>query len=69
MRWIDYGLGGLERSALELVPQETRELSDLHLRLAEQGMLCGFEATERFYEIGTPSALAETEAFLNSSIV
>jgi len=25
----------------------------------------GFEARERFYEIGSPAALAETEAFLS----
>jgi NDP-sugar pyrophosphorylase family protein len=64
MRWIDYGVSGFELSALDLVPKETRELSDLQRRLAEEGLLFGFEATERFYEIGTPSALAEADAFL-----
>jgi NDP-sugar pyrophosphorylase family protein len=68
MRWIDYGLGGLERSALELVPGETRELSDLQQRLAQEGLLYGYEATERFFEIGTPSALAETDGFLRATI-
>ena len=32
--------------------------------LAKCGELFGFQARERFYEIGTPAALAETEAFL-----
>jgi NDP-sugar pyrophosphorylase family protein len=64
MRWIDYGLGGLRRDALELCPPDTRELGDLYHRLAEEDLLCGFEATERFYEIGTPEALAGTEEFL-----
>jgi NDP-sugar pyrophosphorylase family protein len=64
MSWIDYGLGGLCTEALELVAQRTDDLADLYHELAERGNLFGFEATERFYEIGTPEALAETSAFL-----
>jgi NDP-sugar pyrophosphorylase family protein len=64
MRWIDYGLGGLESWVLDLAPASVRELPELHHRLAKQGYLYGFEATERFYEIGSAPALAETEAFL-----
>jgi NDP-sugar pyrophosphorylase family protein len=64
MRWIDYGLGGLRQEALDLCPPGTRDLCDLYRGLAEEGLLCGFEATERFYEIGTPEALADTDAFL-----
>ena len=30
------------------------------------GSSAGYEATERFYEIGTPEALAETDAFLRA---
>jgi N-acetyl-alpha-D-muramate 1-phosphate uridylyltransferase len=66
MRWIDYGLGGLEQGALDLVPPETRELSGLYSRLARERLLCGFEVSERFFEIGTPAALAETDAHLLS---
>ncbi|HEY3960341.1 MAG TPA: sugar phosphate nucleotidyltransferase [Solirubrobacteraceae bacterium] len=64
MRWIDYGLGGLDQSALDLLPPDTRELSDLYSRLAHERLLCGFEVSERFFEIGTPAALAETDAHL-----
>jgi NDP-sugar pyrophosphorylase family protein len=64
MEWIDYGLGGLEVTALEMVGPEITDLALLHRRLAEQGNLFGFEATHRFYEIGTPAALEETEQFL-----
>jgi NDP-sugar pyrophosphorylase family protein len=64
MHWIDYGLGGLEQTALDLAPPGTRNLSDLYHRLAGEGRLAGFEATERFYEIGTPQGLAATDAFL-----
>ena len=64
MHWIDYGLGGLVAGALEEVPASESDLSGLYHRLAADGRLCGFEATERFYEIGTPAALAEADAFL-----
>jgi NDP-sugar pyrophosphorylase family protein len=63
-RWIDYGLGGLEASALSTVEESVTDLTDLYRRLAAQARLFGFAATKRFYEIGTPEALAETERFL-----
>jgi NDP-sugar pyrophosphorylase family protein len=66
MRWIDYGLGGLERRALDLVDVEERDLAGLYRRLADEGELFAYEATERFYEIGTPGSLAETDAFLRA---
>ena len=64
MVWIDYGLGGLEAAAIDGAGADERDLAHLYSRLAEQGKLYGFEVTERFYEIGTPESLAETEAFL-----
>jgi MurNAc alpha-1-phosphate uridylyltransferase len=66
MRWIDYGLGGLRQSALDLLPPDATDLADLYHLLAREGQLCGFEAHERFYEIGTPEALAEADAFLGA---
>jgi NDP-sugar pyrophosphorylase family protein len=67
MQWIDYGLGGLTAPVLANVDSDERDLANLYRVLAASGQLCGFPATERFYEIGTPSALAETEAFLRGS--
>jgi NDP-sugar pyrophosphorylase family protein len=64
MRWIDYGLGGLTAEALSLVSEDERDLAQLYQRLAALDRLCGYEATERFYEIGTPSGLLEADAFL-----
>jgi N-acetyl-alpha-D-muramate 1-phosphate uridylyltransferase len=64
MHWIDYGLGGLTASAIQAVDDKVCELSALYHELARRRELFGFEASERFYEIGTPSALAETDAFL-----
>ena|GEM_PF-325869 len=64
MHWIDYGLGGLTAAALASAPADERDLAGLYSTLASRGDLCGFPASERFYEIGTPGALRETDAFL-----
>jgi MurNAc alpha-1-phosphate uridylyltransferase len=64
MRWIDYGLGGITAAALERVGAQERDLAALYGELARSGELFGFEAGERFYEIGSPGALAATDAFL-----
>jgi NDP-sugar pyrophosphorylase family protein len=64
MQWIDYGLGVLDRAALDVVPADTADLADVYTVLAQENQLAGYLATERFYEIGTPPALAETETFL-----
>jgi len=61
--WIDYGLSVFERSTLEQDP--ATDLADLAHELARQERLAGYPVHERFYEIGTPEALAETEAFLS----
>lgn len=66
MRWIDYGLGGLTAAALDAAGEDEHDLSGLYRLLAERGELMGFEAAERFYEIGSPAALAETDAFLQA---
>jgi NDP-sugar pyrophosphorylase family protein len=64
MHWIDYGLGGLTAAALDAVPAVERDLAALYRELSRLGELCGYEATQRFFEIGTPEALAEADAFL-----
>ncbi len=64
MRWIDYGLGGLERSVLERTDTSSSDLADLYHDLAARGELFGSAAAERFYEIGTPGALEEANSFL-----
>jgi NDP-sugar pyrophosphorylase family protein len=65
MQWIDYGLGGLTTHALSEEAEGT-DLGDLYEVLAQRRELFGIKVTERFYEIGTPAALAEAEAFLSS---
>jgi NDP-sugar pyrophosphorylase family protein len=64
MSWIDFGLGGLRAQALDRLSETADDLSDLYHQLARRGELFGFEATERFFEIGTPASLAETSDFL-----
>lgn len=64
--WIDYGVGVLSSKVLERLEPREPDLARVYSRLAERGRLAGYEATERFYEIGTPSALRETEEFLLS---
>lgn len=67
MQWIDYGLGALRAEALEVAPAES-DLAGLYTELAARGLLAGYEAGERFYEIGTPEGLRETTAFLGEGV-
>lgn len=67
MDWIDYGLGGLLAGALHSVGDSESDLAALYSELARRGELYGHPASERFYEIGTPDAIEEAEAFLASS--
>jgi NDP-sugar pyrophosphorylase family protein len=61
MHWIDYGLGAYRAAALD---GGEVDLSAIQARLAADREMAAFEVSERFYEIGTPGSLAETEAFL-----
>ena len=64
MEWIDYGLGALHTDVLDEVDADENDLAALYRALAVKAQLFGFEATERFFEIGTPAALEETTEFL-----
>lgn len=65
MAHIDYGMGILRGEVLAERPAETPfDLADVYKKLAGQGALAGFEVSRRFYEIGSPEGLAETEQFL-----
>lgn len=67
MKWIDYGLGILTAEALEAAGADEPDLAGVYHELARTSRLAAYEATERFYEIGTPEALAETDAFLRGA--
>lgn len=66
MNWIDYGLGGLSERALGWADAGESDLAGLYHDLALRGELCGYEASERFFEIGTPASLREADRFLRS---
>ena len=68
MRHIDYGLGGLSARALAGRP-EPFDLAEVYGSLAQKGLLLGLEVHERFYEVGTPSGVAELGAFLRGTAV
>ena len=54
--------------ALHSLPAgQSFDLADLYGSLATQGRLAGYEVFRRFYEIGTPHGLADTEAFLRGN--
>jgi NDP-sugar pyrophosphorylase family protein len=65
MMHIDYGLGILSASLLLDCPGDTPfDLADIYHSLSIRRELAGFEVFERFYEIGSPVGLQETDAFL-----
>lgn len=67
MRHIDYGVSLLCRDALASVPaDEPFDLADLLSDMAARGELIGHEVTQRFYEIGSPHGLEETQHYLRA---
>jgi D-sedoheptulose 7-phosphate isomerase len=65
MQYIDYGLSLVSAPVLATKPAgEPFDLADFYGSLAAEGRLAGYEVSRRFYEIGTPEGLADTEAFL-----
>jgi len=69
MTYIDYGLGILSAAALESYPQDRAfDLADVYHELSIAGNLAGLEVSvnERFYEIGSPQGLRETEAYFST---
>jgi NDP-sugar pyrophosphorylase family protein len=66
MDYIDYGLAALRREIIaELPAGGPHDLADLYTRLVRERRMAGFEVFRRFYEIGTPEGLAETESYLH----
>jgi NDP-sugar pyrophosphorylase family protein len=65
MRHIDYGISVLtRREIIEAIPRDTTaDLADLYLAMSRRGVLRAHEAFTRFYEIGSPSGLADLEQY------
>jgi N-acetyl-alpha-D-muramate 1-phosphate uridylyltransferase len=67
MRHIDYGLGALSSGAFDGVLEGGQvDLAVIYQNLLQQGELAGFEVFQRFYEIGSPSGLAETRHYFET---
>jgi NDP-sugar pyrophosphorylase family protein len=65
MQYIDYGLGVLTQRAFDEVPRgQAYDLADVYRELLRRGQLAACEVPERFYEIGSPSGLAELREHL-----
>ncbi len=63
MRHIDYGLSAYRAECV--AGYEGSDLSDLQSNLAEQGLLCGFEVTVPYHEIGSPRGLQALEDYFH----
>lgn len=68
MHHIDYGLSILRATTVRshLDPGRASDLAAMFHDLSERGRLAGFEATERFFEIGSPEGLADLETHLRT---
>lgn len=67
MRYIDWGLCMLSAATLETRSvDEPWDLSELYEELSQAGRLAGYEVSQRFYEIGSPEGLAETDRLLRA---
>ena len=68
MRHIDYGLAAMRAGVFRLYPEEgTLDLARVYEELAARDELAAYEVSDRFYEIGTPSGLAETRQHLEQA--
>ena len=65
MAHIDYGLGVLSASVFgKCGDNQAFDLATIYQELSLRGQLAGVEVGERFYEIGSPQGMKETEEFL-----
>lgn len=65
---IDYGANAFRRSVIASMPEgEPFGLDRVQRDLAQRTRLRAYVARERFYEVGSPSGLAELDRFLRTS--
>jgi NDP-sugar pyrophosphorylase family protein len=65
MEWVDYGVSVLTRDLVMETPAgAVVDLADVFHELSGAGRLAGHEVDARFYEIGSPTGLAEVEGIL-----
>lgn len=67
MMYIDYGASLYRAHAVERIPAgEPYDLGDLTHELAAEGLLAGYEVTQRFYEVGSVAGIQDAEAYLRA---
>jgi NDP-sugar pyrophosphorylase family protein len=67
MQYIDWGVGMLKASVFDAYPDgEKFDLATVYMDLVAHGQMSGYEAKQRFYEIGSKDGLAETDAYLRA---
>ena len=66
MEYIDYGLSILSAGIFAEMPDgQPGDLADLYTELAARKELIAWEATRRFYEVGSPRGLEEMDRYLS----
>ncbi|HVQ36816.1 MAG TPA: sugar phosphate nucleotidyltransferase [Pyrinomonadaceae bacterium] len=66
MEHIDYGAAILRKKALDLIPRYPYDLALLYSQLVKSGLMLGYEATERFYEIGSNEGIEDASRFFGA---
>jgi N-acetyl-alpha-D-muramate 1-phosphate uridylyltransferase len=67
MSHVDYGINAFSSAVFaEVAPDRPADLAEVHRRMIERGTLRAFPVSERWYEIGSPEGIEETERFLAS---
>ncbi|MDR1514728.1 MAG: NTP transferase domain-containing protein [Synergistaceae bacterium] len=64
MDYIDYGLSCCKADEILKETRDAFDIADVFSRLSSEGQLAGFEATERFYEIGSFGGIADFSRYL-----
>jgi hypothetical protein len=66
---IDFGLSVLSRTVFtDYRDARVIDLADIFRDLSLSGRLAALEVSQRFYEIGSPQGLRDTEEFLSGKL-
>ena len=69
MHYIDWGLSMTKANVVAARPAHTAfDLAEVYGKLAHNGDLGGYEIDTRFYEIGSPEGLRETDLLLRNKV-
>jgi NDP-sugar pyrophosphorylase family protein len=69
MQHIDWGMSVVQAHLLARQPANTAfDLAQIYSELSRRGQLAGYEVTTRFYEIGSPTGVRETDELLRKGL-